>query len=840
MSGPLAMLLLLGALSSGDPAPVRFLDLTGDGVPDALHLDADGLAVSVNRGDGRFDRVAQALPAVRVADVLADDLDGDGLTDLYLVSSGANVALAGDGTGRFRDVTADWGLSDAGVGTSAERVDLDGRGRLDLLVRNVTGDVAFRATATGFARDALTPDVTATPGASAEAAAVEHLLTATELLGLATGERLVLERDAAGRPRVGFSPRGAASPAAPAAPTTPGAPAAPTVPGGGVLGPAGDHLTDGRRVDDLAGRPDTRPTTPELTNLFDVRYVNDGDGEVDSADIADGSLTGADVSTSGGDVTFTDAVVTAKQGVFGVGVAAAGGSPTISGGEANSTGASSSHATVGGGFNNQVFSFFDVVAGGSSNVAGGIASTIAGGQGNEAGDSYTSIGGGRSNEATARGATIPGGEQNVAQGEMSLAAGYRAQALHDGAFVWSDEGNSLPFASTAPDQFLVDAAGGVGIGTNQPIPGGLTVAGGIESTGASGGELYARNPNEPLASVRLGWLGDVARIRVGGSGAGATSGLDIQTTGDNSLLRLEHGGRVGMGTGSPDASLHVTLPSDASASGGGMLQLGSSTGPNVALDSNEIMARSNGSTATLALQGEGGDLTIQPSGTGFVGIRTGVPNAHLHVDGDAGNDAVRFRVDGTTRLKVDANGGVAVGSNIDPGAQLHVDADGSTDALRVRVSGTTRFKVDANGRLAVGSDLAPTFDLHLSPSAPNGGTAGKPGGGSWSVASDRRLKKDVADLERALDTLLALRGVTYEYIDAAAIGELPGTRTGFIAQEVERVIPDWVEERPDGLKMLTIRGFEALAVEALRELRAENAALAARVAELEERSTADE
>ncbi len=35
-------------------------------------------------------------------------------------------------------------------------------------------------------------------------------------------------------------------------------------------------------------------------------YVNDNTGEVDSVDVADGSLTGADVSTSCGDVTFAE------------------------------------------------------------------------------------------------------------------------------------------------------------------------------------------------------------------------------------------------------------------------------------------------------------------------------------------------------------------------------------------------------------------------------------------------------------------------------------------------------------------------------------------------------
>jgi hypothetical protein len=69
--------------------------------------------------------------------------------------------------------------------------------------------------------------------------------------------------------------------------------------------------------------------------------------------------------------------------------------------------------------------------------------------------------------------------------------------------------------------------------------------------------------------------------------------------------------------------------------------------------------------------------------------------------------------------------------------------------------------------------------------------------------------------------LLQLHGVTYEYKDAKAIHELSGQQTGMIAQEVEKVFPEWVETGRDGMRRLSIRGFEALTVEALRDLRAE-------------------
>ena len=68
---------------------------------------------------------------------------------------------------------------------------------------------------------------------------------------------------------------------------------------------------------------------------------------------------------------------------------------------------------------------------------------------------------------------------------------------------------------------------------------------------------------------------------------------------------------------------------------------------------------------------------------------------------------------------------------------------------------------------------------------------------------------------------MKIRGVTFEYLDPDKIGELKGERVGVIAQEVEKVFPDWVSSRDDGYKHVTFRGFEALTVEALRELRAE-------------------
>jgi hypothetical protein len=93
--------------------------------------------------------------------------------------------------------------------------------------------------------------------------------------------------------------------------------------------------------------------------------------------------------------------------------------------------------------------------------------------------------------------------------------------------------------------------------------------------------------------------------------------------------------------------------------------------------------------------------------------------------------------------------------------------------------------------------------------------------GAWTMFSDRRLKHDIAPIEHPLDTMLALDGETFEYIDPSQAMAQPGRRMGFIAQDVEKVLPQWVGEDERGYKNVTPTGFEALSVEALRELRAE-------------------
>jgi len=118
---------------------------------------------------------------------------------------------------------------------------------------------------------------------------------------------------------------------------------------------------------------------------------------------------------------------------------------------------------------------------------------------------------------------------------------------------------------------------------------------------------------------------------------------------------------------------------------------------------------------------------------------------------------------------------------------------------------------------AVGLGIVnPSFQLHLSANS-----AAKPTSNAWTVSSDARLKKNINTIDGGLEQLLALHGVTYQWIDPASQGNMAGTYTGLIAQDVEKVFPEWISEDAHGYKTLTVIGFEGIVVEALRDLRAE-------------------
>lgn len=233
---------------------------------------------------------------------------------------------------------------------------------------------------------------------------------------------------------------------------------------------------------------------------------------------------------------------------------------------------------------------------------------------------------------------------------------------------------------------------------------------------------------------------------------------------------------------------------------------------------------------------------------------TGVTNEAVTIDKDA-NVFITFS---DKSLEKDANN-PAFGSG-----QLHVSAisnggDGfSLETRRTDNSKPTRMRGTAYGEifLEVSADkfaspdyrtaiyVAPGGDVGVNNASPQypldvGGIVnageyyvnGEPLC-TYCMTSDARLKKNITPLPDALARLLRLRGVTYEWVDPRKHGNEVGPRIGMIAQEVEQVFPEWVGTGKDGTKRLQIRGFEALAVESLREIVSRNDRLEKQVADL--------
>lgn len=149
------------------------------------------------------------------------------------------------------------------------------------------------------------------------------------------------------------------------------------------------------------------------------------------------------------------------------------------------------------------------------------------------------------------------------------------------------------------------------------------------------------------------------------------------------------------------------------------------------------------------------------------------------------------------------------------------------------------------------SDAAPSGALTLLKTGDLtiAGQAYKPGGGSWEASSDLRLKAVLGEYDIGLAEIAALKPVRYHYAIGNARGHDPAPEyVGFIAQQVQEVLPEAVSQAADGYLNLDMHAIHVAMVNAIRTLRelnriqqelivdlhAQNAELEQRLASLEE------
>jgi hypothetical protein len=294
---------------------------------------------------------------------------------------------------------------------------------------------------------------------------------------------------------------------------------------------------------------------PDATNAAHATVAG---GTINEAEGMASTVSGGSENWASGD--FSTISGGASHSAFGIHSVVGGGNQnvasgpiaTIAGGENNIAGGngaaigggmwndvSGQRSVVGGGQQNVVSGDYATVGGGDSNLADGDLAVIAAGRFNVANGDLAAIGGGEYNSADGVSATIPGGANNVAAGGYSFAAGRKAQANHGGSFVWADSSDNAVFATTANNQFLIRASGGVGIGTNTPSQE-LEVAGSVKMDGF---ELTAGpSVGYVLTSDATGqgtWQPVAGGSAWGLSGnAGTTPGTDFLGTTDNQALEF--------------------------------------------------------------------------------------------------------------------------------------------------------------------------------------------------------------------------------------------------------------------------------------------------------------
>jgi hypothetical protein len=276
--------------------------------------------------------------------------------------------------------------------------------------------------------------------------------------------------------------------------------------------------------------------------------------------------------------------------------------------------------------------------------------------------------------------------------------------------------------------------------------------------------------------------------------------------------------QTGIGTTAPINKLEVvTTTADPASSGtaaNGNLRLGG--GPSVV----HVLDFGLSSTSTFSwiqarnkTYGTNYILGINPLG-GNVGIGNSAPNSTLTVGNAAGtipgeitlNPTAATNEGGQINFKRSLNG-----STVD----WSIDQYGtSASDARLRIFNTSELNglvIKENGFIGMGNS-APTVRLQVTGDIIANSIAG---------SSDARFKTNITPIANPLQKVLALRGVHFNWNTAAFPQRMfSDQRTlGFIAQEVEKVLPEIVqtENTPEGYKSVQYDKVVALLVEAMKE-----------------------
>lgn len=250
----------------------------------------------------------------------------------------------------------------------------------------------------------------------------------------------------------------------------------------------------------------------------------------------------------------------------------------------------------------------------------------------------------------------------------------------------------------------------------------------------------------------------------------------------------------------------------------------------------------------IVLRKRGGDIQFRAfvatgalEANGHLTAHNGTHNGHVSANG---NFTVYTTADGTTKKfdVVSTSGAVNCGAIVATGTvtangaltsngnfTVYDTSDGTTGKFSVTsttgalASGgvTANGAVSANGNFTVYT----TADGTTSKFSVTSTSGDVVAAGDVTSESDRRLKKDIVDIEHAVETVKSLQGVKYRFKEGD-----DKERIGLIAQDVEPYVPQVVfEKEDDGMKSVSYQSLVALLIEAVKEQQKEIDELKAQV-----------
>ncbi len=439
-----------------------------------------------------------------------------------------------------------------------------------------------------------------------------------------------------------------------------------------------------------------------------------------------------------------------------------------------------------------------------------------------------------------------GGANTLPRGAIDVITGNTFGSAHD--MVFRTRGD---VSTDASERLRITSAGKVGIGTTSPSQT-LDVAGNIQATGAS--SIAALYDSNHYMRVEANASGGVLK----GTDGGVVTTF-VRSYGDSYF----NGGNIGIGTTSPNSTLHVKSSGTNSQS---LLRLESNSGTRAfigsdAQDDSYLYLYDSSDTLKTAFRTDGNHSYI--AGGGNFGIGTTSPSESLHVSGVARADTLRagggsnsapgiafinstttgltnpaiatlgFVTGGQERIRINSSGNVAIGTST-PYEKLHVNGRVRASSVRCTSNGSYFHYAGFMGvpgieiRHALSSSST-SLQTMIEFEHVSGGAVGsiKSNGTStqYNTSSDERMKENIQDAGDAGAKIDAIQIRQFDWKDSNHHEDF-----GVIAQELQPVAPEAVSEGYTEEDMWSV-DYSKLVPTLIKEIQS----LRNRVAELEKK-----